>query len=85
MAKEFGIALMTAQNAIRVLREEGAAISHQGRGVFVRDLSTTVTKEADPASLTLGQELEAIRRELRRVNNRLARLEAQVDDGNRRT
>ncbi|MFJ2215397.1 GntR family transcriptional regulator [Streptomyces sp. NPDC101062] len=81
LAKEFGIALMTAQSALRVLREEGVVTSHQGRGVFVRDpsMSPAAAKEANPASLALSQELEAIRGELRRVNDRLARLEAQAD------
>ncbi|MER5870813.1 winged helix-turn-helix domain-containing protein [Streptomyces sp. NPDC002044] len=80
LAKEFGIALMTAQNALRVLREEGAVTSHQGRGVFVRDPSAppTTADEKGPPSLGLAQELEAIRGELQHVNDRLARLEAQA-------
>lgn len=80
LAKEFGIALMTAQSALRVLRDEGAVTSHQGRGVFVRDpsMSPAAAEEANPTSLELSQELKAIRGELRLVNDRLARLEAQA-------
>ncbi|MEV2278535.1 winged helix-turn-helix domain-containing protein [Nocardiopsis sp. NPDC049922] len=37
LAKSYGVARMTVQEAIRVLRDEGLVISQQGRGVFVRD------------------------------------------------
>ncbi|MGI5438459.1 GntR family transcriptional regulator [Streptomyces shenzhenensis] len=36
---QYGIANSTAQNALRVLKEEGLIYSVQGRGVFVRQLS----------------------------------------------
>ncbi|MBG0855081.1 GntR family transcriptional regulator [Streptomyces spinoverrucosus] len=36
---QYGIANSTAQNALRVLKEEGLVYSVQGRGVFVRQLS----------------------------------------------
>ncbi|WP_438292707.1 GntR family transcriptional regulator [Streptomyces sp. HUAS TT7] len=39
LQEEFGIANSTAQNALRVLRDEGLIYSVQGRGVFVRKLS----------------------------------------------
>ncbi|WP_328320340.1 GntR family transcriptional regulator [Streptomyces sp. NBC_00388] len=39
MQEQFGIANSTAQNALRVLKEEGLIYSVQGRGVFVRELS----------------------------------------------
>jgi DNA-binding transcriptional regulator YhcF (GntR family) len=37
MAKQYGVARMTVQQAIRVLREEGLLVSRQGTGVFVRE------------------------------------------------
>jgi DNA-binding transcriptional regulator YhcF (GntR family) len=37
LAKRYGVARMTAQQAIRVLREEGLVVSRQGSGVFVRE------------------------------------------------
>ena len=37
LAKRSGVARMTAQQAIRVLRDEGLVISRQGSGVFVRE------------------------------------------------
>jgi DNA-binding transcriptional regulator YhcF (GntR family) len=36
LAKRYGVARMTIQQAIRVLRDEGLVISRQGSGVFVR-------------------------------------------------
>ncbi|MBE3016315.1 GntR family transcriptional regulator [Microbispora sp. NEAU-D428] len=37
LAKSFGVARMTVQQAIRELRDEGLVISRQGSGVFVRE------------------------------------------------
>ncbi|MDJ0342518.1 winged helix-turn-helix domain-containing protein [Streptomyces sp. PH10-H1] len=41
LQEQFGIASATAQNALRVLKEEGLIYSIQGRGVFVRKISST--------------------------------------------
>jgi DNA-binding transcriptional regulator YhcF (GntR family) len=37
LAKTYDVAPMTAQNALRELREEGLIVSRQGSGVFVRE------------------------------------------------
>lgn len=37
LSKRYGVARMTVQQAIRVLREEGLVVSRQGSGVFVRE------------------------------------------------
>jgi DNA-binding transcriptional regulator YhcF (GntR family) len=37
LAKRYGVARMTIQQAIRVLRDEGLIVSRQGSGVFVRE------------------------------------------------
>ena len=36
MARHYGVARMTVQQALRVLRDEGLIVSRQGSGVFVR-------------------------------------------------
>ncbi|GLU49841.1 GntR family transcriptional regulator [Nocardiopsis ansamitocini] len=36
LAKTYGVARMTVQQAVRLLRDEGLVVSQQGRGVFVR-------------------------------------------------
>src|SRR5487761_993812 len=37
LAQRYGVARMTVQQAIRVLRDEGLVVSRQGSGVFVRE------------------------------------------------
>jgi DNA-binding transcriptional regulator YhcF (GntR family) len=37
LSQQFGVARMTVQTAIRVLRDEGLVVSRQGSGVFVRE------------------------------------------------
>ncbi|WP_017583878.1 GntR family transcriptional regulator [Nocardiopsis valliformis] len=37
LAKTYGVARMTVQQAVRTLREEGLVVSRQGSGVFVRE------------------------------------------------
>ncbi len=37
LAKTFGVARMTVQQALRILRDEGLTVSRQGSGVFVRE------------------------------------------------
>lgn len=37
LAKRYGVARMTVQQAIRILRDEGLVVSRQGSGVFVRE------------------------------------------------
>lgn len=37
LAKSYGVARMTVQQAIRILRDEGLVVSRQGSGVFVRE------------------------------------------------
>src|SRR4249920_264139 len=37
LARRYGVARMTVQQAIRLLRDEGLIVSRQGSGVFVRE------------------------------------------------
>ena len=37
LAKRYGVARMTVQQAVRVLRDEGLVVSRQGSGVYVRE------------------------------------------------
>jgi DNA-binding transcriptional regulator YhcF (GntR family) len=37
LAKRYGVARMTVQQAVRILRDEGLVVSRQGSGVFVRE------------------------------------------------
>ncbi len=40
LAQRYGVARMTVQQAIRILRDEGLIVSRQGSGVFVRERTT---------------------------------------------
>jgi len=40
LASRYGVARMTVQQAIRLLRDEGLVVSRQGSGVFVRERTT---------------------------------------------
>jgi DNA-binding transcriptional regulator YhcF (GntR family) len=40
LARRYGVARMTVQQALRILRDEGLIVSRQGSGVFVRERTT---------------------------------------------
>ena len=83
LAKEYGVALVTVQNAYRQLRDEGVAVAQQGRGTFVRDPAIPLGQEqgGSPAFAALATELSAIHQTLRDLSSRLERLEQLADDG----
>jgi DNA-binding transcriptional regulator YhcF (GntR family) len=60
MAAHYGVARMTIQQAVRVLRDEGLVVSRTGSGVFVREnpeqpagLASQVEQAFDAADVTL--------------------------------
>lgn len=69
LAGQYGVALMTAQRAIDVLRAEGLVTSHQGRGVFVR---------AEPSEGT-ADPIDAVRGEVNDLKQRVSDLEARLN------
>ncbi|MFC9077906.1 GntR family transcriptional regulator [Streptomyces sp. NPDC057062] len=71
---QYGIANSTAQNALRVLEEEGLIYSVQGRGVFVRQLS--------PRDQFLKRYNEMLDESItkRRADEEAARLSGKSDD-----
>lgn len=71
---QFGIANSTAQNALRVLKEEGLIYSVQGRGVFVRQLSPR-----DQFLKRYNETLEQTAAQ-RRADEEAARLSGKTDD-----
>jgi DNA-binding GntR family transcriptional regulator len=81
LAKQFGTALMTVQHALRVLCDEGLVMPQQGRGVFVRSSEPSDVRASKeylfPTSVV--PQLEAIRDELRRMNDRLAHIERHLE------
>ena len=76
LAATHGIAQLTVQHALRVLRDEGLVISQAGRGTFVQDPKTPREPSADDRAASLEDKLDAALRMLAETNARLDRLEA---------
>jgi DNA-binding GntR family transcriptional regulator len=89
LAEQFGIAPMTAQSAIRVLRDEGLVVSLQGRGTFVHENAQARAKEnvhhrsGDVSAI--AAELRSIQATLRGLDDRLTQLEAQSSEAKPRS
>jgi len=79
LAETYGIATMTVQSAVRVLRDEGLVVAHQGRGTFVQDDAQALAAQAvghdgtGPGSI--AAELRSIRHALKALDGRLSALE----------
>lgn len=83
LARRYGVAPMTVQNAVRVLREQGLVGSQQGRGVFVREQQADGKHE--PAAVepsadyqTITRQIEAVQEQLQRLADKVAELEKTV-------
>lgn len=75
LAEANGISPMTVQHALRVLKDEGLVVSHQGRGAFVQHPSEEAAGEDTTSTpKTLDEALKM----LAEVNARLDELEARV-------
>ena len=70
LAAEYGVALMTIQKALDVLRRERLVVSQQGRGVFVA--ATRPQHQADEFA-TLRAELDDLTRRVTALEARLPR------------
>ncbi len=89
LAKQYGVALMTMQRALAVLREEGLLESHHGRGVFVRSPEgQQLESEVPPASehQEIMQKIDdlqdLVRVTMRDFDARLSQLETAVEQTN---
>jgi GntR family transcriptional regulator len=79
LAEDYGVAPMTINNAIRILRDQGFLVSSHGRGVFVSNtLPATEHQEHSPEFLEIMKHLDAMRDALSAVEQRLAQVEAIV-------
>jgi DNA-binding GntR family transcriptional regulator len=74
LAEANGISPMTVQHAVRVLKNEGLVVSHQGRGAFVQEPKHATDEDVSATPKTLDEALEM----LTEVRARLDRLEAGV-------
>lgn len=69
LAAEYGVAVMTIQKALDVLRREGMVVSQQGRGVFVA--AARPQHEADDLA-TLRADIDALARRVQDLEARLS-------------
>ena len=80
LMREYAVSITVVRMALSQLRAEGYVITHQGKGAFVReqlpDASSTQAGSADFDKVMT--QLQLIHDDLRRVDDRLVRLERLV-------
>lgn len=76
LAKQFDVAAMTIQSALRVLREEGRLVAWQGRGVFVAETQPApVEAHTQPDRLDTARRLDELSEEVQNLQKRITALE----------
>ncbi|PSL08187.1 regulatory GntR family protein [Haloactinopolyspora alba] len=83
LAEEYGVAPMTAQKAVDVLKSEGVLYGAVGRGTFVRAAASSDDSAEPSADFTaLMAEIEqlraAVREQMGQLDQRLTKLEDEV-------
>lgn len=78
LAEQYGVAPMTMQNALRLLRDEGRLVAWQGRGVFVAEEQPDFGAEG-PSS-EVSRRIEHLTRAVDDLRDRVSALEGR-DDG----
>jgi DNA-binding GntR family transcriptional regulator len=83
LSERYGVAPMTIQHALRLLRERGLIVSWQGRGSYVRQPSEEPAADVQPTEPTydeLMRHLDTIRDHLRRLDERVTEVERTVHE-----
>lgn len=76
LAKKYGVAPMTAQTAVEILRAENLVYTSPGRGSFVRDpLPAEDEQQHSPEYLAITKHLNAMESQISDLARRLAELE----------
>jgi GntR family transcriptional regulator len=78
LSERFGVAQMTVNNALRMLREEGLTVSTPGRGTYVRTELPADVGEVPPQCVALAEQVNALEVTVRELSERLERLESQT-------
>jgi GntR family transcriptional regulator len=78
LAAEFGVATMTVQSALRLLREQGLVVSYQGRGTFVRDAVEADAQRQPTDYEVMSSQLHDIHSALDKLTDRVEQLEKAV-------
>jgi GntR family transcriptional regulator len=87
LASDYGVAAMTVQHALRMLREDGLITTWQGRGVFVADPlpdpSSPSEADEDSPYARLFDRVRVLDDTVRKLGERLARIEAREGGSDR--
>ncbi|MEU6008776.1 GntR family transcriptional regulator [Streptomyces sp. NPDC047453] len=75
---EHGVSRTVARQAISRLREDGYAISHQGKGSFAALPSEGASAKRSPEFEQITEYLSEVRRDVRRLAERMDQLEELV-------
>lgn len=75
---EHGVSRTVARQAISRLREDGYAISHQGKGSFAALPGEGASAKRSPEFEQITEYLSEVRRDVRRLAERMDRLEELV-------
>jgi GntR family transcriptional regulator len=79
LADRFGVAPMTAQSAIDMLRSESLIYTSPGRGTFVRaDAKPSDASSPSPEYLAITEHLSELDAQMREMTDRVDKLEKQV-------
>jgi len=79
LAERFGVAPMTAQSAIDMLRSEGLIYTSPGRGTFVRaDARSSDASSPSPEYLAITEHLSELDAQMHEMADRMDKLEKLV-------
>jgi DNA-binding GntR family transcriptional regulator len=89
LMERYGVANMTVQNALRVLRDEGLIYGVPGRGSYVRSEISAADPAAEgeahsPEYVAILRQLDEVTDELQRIADRVTQLEQRQDQGAKR-
>ena len=60
LSEQYGVALMTVQKALTLLRDQGVLVTHQGRGTFVSTEGAKAAERASPEFAAISQKLSEL-------------------------
>ena len=84
LAEQFGVAEMTAQKAIEIIRAEDLIITRPGKGSFVRDSAEAPTPAGPSAQFAaLSSHIDAIDSTVKELAERLQALESEFRSAQR--